>query len=49
MLIKTPLTAEQKESMSKPSTEAINKAADDMIMFLLNRVAELEAKIGDGD
>lgn len=45
MIIKSPLTPEQIKAMSQPSQEAVRKAQDELFMYLLQRVAELEAKI----
>lgn len=49
-LISKPLTAEQKkilENKTKPSAEEIQKATDDLFMYLLEKVAVLEAKEAD--
>lgn len=45
MIIKRPLTQQQIEAQSKPSDEAVRQAQDALFMFLLERVAELEAKL----
>ena len=46
-MISRPLTAEQRkilENKAKPSAEDIRKASDDLFMYLLAKVAELETK-----
>ena len=45
MIIKQPLTAEQIKAQSQPSDEAVRQAQDALFMYLLERVAELEAKL----
>ena len=45
----SPLTLEQEkliEARKQPSAEDIRRAQDDLFMYLLTRVAELEAKLG---
>ena len=47
-----PLSPEQLEKLdakSKPSAEDIQKAQDDLFMYLLERVAALEANRQGGD
>lgn len=46
-VIRKPLTEEQKEILKqkeKPSAEDVQQAQDQLFMYLLNKVAELEAK-----
>lgn len=46
-IIRTPLTEAQKEILKnkeKPSAESVQQAQDQLFMYLLNKVAELEAK-----
>ncbi len=48
----SPLTQEQIaaiEARKQPSADDIRRAQDDLFMYLLNRVAELEAKIEPND
>ena len=45
MIIKKPLTPAQLEAIQKPSDDAVRNAQDALFMYLLNRVAELEAKL----
>lgn len=45
VVINQPLTPEQREAISKPSADKIREAQDALFVYLLNRVAELEAKL----
>ena len=44
MIIKRPLTDEQIKSLTQPSQDDINQAANDLIWSLMQRVEELEEK-----
>lgn len=46
-IIRRPISEPQKEilaSKEKPSAEEVQQAQDNLFMYLLNKVAELEAK-----
>lgn len=46
-IIRKPLSESQKETLKKkekPSTEDVQQAQDQLFIYLLNKVAELEAK-----
>lgn len=45
MIIQFPLTQEQLEKMSTVSEKQIRQAQDNLFMYLINRIDELEAKI----
>lgn len=50
MVIKRPLTLEQKkilENKSKPSQDDILAAQDDLFMYLMTRIAELESQLDE--
>ena len=45
MIIQFPPTKEQREKMSSVSEKQIRQAQDDLFMYLIRRIDELEAKI----
>ena len=45
MIIQFPLTQEQREKMSTVSEKQIRQAQDNLFMYLINRIDELERKI----
>ena len=45
MIINQPLTPEQILKRQSPSDKDIRQAQDALFMYLMNRVAELEAKL----
>ena len=52
MIIRRPITQEQikkMEARTKPTQEDIQEATDNLFMYLLRKVEELEAGQGGGD
>lgn len=45
MIIQFPPTQEQREKMSSVSEKQVRQAQDDLFMYLIKRIEELEAKI----